>query len=183
VVAALSVRIPSLRRTVMDINDCKRTDLHNHASEEEDSVWAMSEYWGWVHADEFIVTHCDPKARDRFVKQWGQQPAADFESISQQLDNLTAARERDEDNAWLEVQTEAERVEDWFVEKERAAAQRRGLTLEEFRQQRWESTEWRQTVKSLAEANASGHFGPRVLALLGSVGHRDWEVINERIIR
>ena len=165
----------------MNINDCKRTEHHPHAADEEGAVWAMSESWGWAHADEFIVTHCDPKTRDRFVKQWGQHPAADFESFSQQLDNLLAAKERDEDNAWLEA--EAERVEDWFVEKERAAAQRRGLTLEEFRKQRWASTEWRQTVKGLAEANASGHFGPRVLALLGSVGHPDWEVINEGIIR
>lgn len=165
----------------MDIYDCKRTDLHSHASEDEAAVRSMGEYWGWAHADEFIATHCNPQARKRFEKQWGQQPKANFESFVQQLNLLTAEEERNEVDAWFEA--EAESSAGWFVEKERAAAQLSGLTLKEFREQRWGSTEWRRTVKGLAEANASGRFGSAVLALLGSVGHRDWEVVDKGIIR
>lgn len=165
----------------MNINTCKRSDLHNHSAQEEGAVRAMCEHWGGEHADAFIATHCDPQSRYRFEEQWRQQPEGDFESFGRQLDLLVAAEEVEEGDAWLKSQAETGGA--WFVEKERAAAQSSGSTLREFRKQRWGSTEWRQTVKGLAEANASGRIGPRVLALLESVGHRDWEVVNEGVIR
>lgn len=159
----------------MEIEGCKNTVTHGHTAEEERAIRAAAEYWGWAHVDEFVSTHCDPQAREEFERRWGQQPAEDFEGFSRQLAVLIESEEREADDAW--ARSELLRVDGCFENREREAAQRLRLDLDEFRAHRWGSAEQRYLVMRLTEANAAGRIGTNVLAMLESVGDEDWNVI------